>query len=494
MGVIYRAKDVNEAILYASSLKTHGTFDWFRGQLQNYRLKSSFTRLNEREQEGALEKAGRFEHWVKNTPGLDALAQSVDAFFAVAQHYGLPTNYVDFTTNPEIAGFFAVHNPRNRVLSGDSCIMCLNTAELREFWESMPPRYTPPEFIQLEVPNLWRLESQDGCFLFCPYGNFEAIYDLDRILFPSNGPTPTIPLTRIYPERKSALEILLDQFFMNERLIEGTKEMEQFPAFRDAPHVVIPKSAGWSSEFCQHAPPVLDSWMPDRIRQWLESEKELFSRVSTESAVTVELSPDFAPLQIRSVVKSAVLQALSRDPLLRAHLVRWEIRADASASRVSDITAALERLWDGVRILAYSGEQVADSIGQCVALWVAIGNKDANWVHVQEEAADACFAKSTRVEFGSEDGSYSKGFASRDLLLTAVRSDIERYLDPALASLVLGNLTGLLQAIQDPRRLFEFSSLADVFVRQLAPSQVLFRDDSVAIFYSPARVDCFGLP
>jgi hypothetical protein len=493
MGVIYRAKDLDDAIRYASSLKMNGSHDWFRGQLQNYPLRSSFTRLDKSEQEEALVKIGRFEQWAKNTPGLEGLAQNVDTLAAVAQHYGLPTNYIDFTVNPEVAGFFAVHNPKARVLSGDSCIMCLNTGDLEQFWRSLPPKYPPPEFIRLEVPNLWRLESQEGCFLFCPYANFEHIYDLDRIFFPCNGPPTAISVTKIYPERKSALEILLDQFFMNEQLIKGTKEIEQLPAFRAMAHVTIPIGDGWDPELCSSSPSILDSWMPVLIRPWVDHQREVFARVSAKLAISMEINFAASPSRVRSQVEIAMVEALARDPLLRNHLIEWHICSDLPESRIGDITSKLERLWDGIRIHPYSLDQIAHSIAQCVALWTAMGNKNANLVNLQEEAADETFGNSLRVEFGSEDGSYSKGFAGRDLLLGAVRKDIGKYLKPDLAPLFGGNITGLLQAVQDPKRLFEFPPLADVFARQLAPSQILFRDSSAAIFYSPARVDRFGL-
>ena len=494
MAIIYRANDVSDAIQYAASLRKGGSHNWFRGQLEDFPIRSSFTRLDEAERETALEKIARFEHWVKSTRGTEAIAHDVNSFAAVAQHYGLPTNYVDFTTNPEIAAFFAADNPNNRVVTRNSCIICLDTNDLKDFWNAMPPKYPAPEFIRVEVPNLWRLESQEGCFLFCPYGNFENIYDLDRIVFAYKGPLTSIPRTKIYPLRKSSLEILLDQFFMNERLIKGTREMHELPAFREMAHITVPAHGGWDPEFCEYPPTVLDSWTQGEIRQWLEPKRELFSRVSAEAVVSLTLRPGFTLLEIRSNVESAILSALSRDPLLRTRLVRWEVHSGASPEENSVIAKKLERLWDGIRILPYSAEQVTYGMAQCVALWAAARGKNTNWLHVQEQAAKACMADPVEVEFGPLDGSYSKGFASQSFLLRAVRPDVATYLRPSLAPIVVENMTGLLQAIQEPARLFDFSVLADLFVRQLAPSQVLFRDESVAIFYSPATIDRFGLP
>ena len=41
----HKARDLQDAIRLASALKDQGSDDWFRGQLQNWPLKSSFVRL-----------------------------------------------------------------------------------------------------------------------------------------------------------------------------------------------------------------------------------------------------------------------------------------------------------------------------------------------------------------------------------------------------------------------------------------------------------------
>jgi hypothetical protein len=91
------------------------------------------------------------------------------------------------------------------------------------------------------------------------------------------------------------------------------------------------------------------------------------------------------------------------------------------------------------------------------------------------------------------DGSYSRGYVSASSLLTCVRADITEYLRSEFRDEVLGNITGMLQAIQAPDRLFEFECLAQLFARRLVPGQVLTRMGS-AIFFSPARIISLGLP
>jgi hypothetical protein len=487
-------RDVREAVKLASDYKRAGEYDWFRGQLQDWPLKSSFARLAKPDQEQALDKVARFEHWVKTTTGLQSLASSVDAFAAVAQHYGLPTNYIDFTTNPEVAGFFAADNPNNRTLEKESCIICLNTSDLRDFWKDMPSEHPPPEFIQLDVANLWRLEAQEGCFLFCPYGDFEHVYDLDRILFPYTAPLAGIPRARIYPAEKSALEIALDQYFMNETMIAGTRMIESMSGFRNAHRVKSEDTGGRSPDLVRGPIPRHRSWDPGLLQGWIETATEKYSHVSAGPSVTITLNrkPDYS--RICGDIASQVNSHFERNKSIRTQSVAWNlIGAGQAASARPPLTASLNRLWDGLRVLPYRDEEVAFSIGQCVALWLARQAR-GSFDDAPERAAGMCFGDCVEIEFGAADGSYSRAFASGGALLKAVRDDIDSYLATQYADRLRGNIVDLLRAVQDPSRLFDYSRLAGVFVTQIVPFQALYRRSDLAVFYSPARLDRLSLP
>jgi hypothetical protein len=61
---------------------------------------------------------------------------------AIAQHYGLPTRFLDFTTNVFVALFFAVEEPvaRRRTTKGelqeqDSTVWCVEVANRRKVWQ-----------------------------------------------------------------------------------------------------------------------------------------------------------------------------------------------------------------------------------------------------------------------------------------------------------------------------------------------------------------------
>jgi hypothetical protein len=328
--------NVIEAVELAQKLKQDGDYDWFRGQIKSWPLKSSFLRLDQEKRAQALEKLRRFESWVRNTAGLESLTANTNSMVAVGQHYGLPTNFIDFTTSPEIAGFFASCGEQTEE-DQLSCILCLNTKDLMEFWKILPAKYPPPELIAIDVQNLWRLQAQHGTFLYCPYTNND----------------------KIFPKRKSQLEILLDQYFMNEQLIEGERNLpESIKKFT----MFIPSRAKYDPEvFIGNNPPSkLDSWSRINLQPWISAKHEIFFEAITETG--------------------------------------WEIVIDL--------------------------------------------NKDIN----------------------------------------SIRREVRNY------------ITGLLQVIWTPDRLFEFDRLSKLFAQEIVPVQVLMRSEASAIFFSPARLDSFGLP
>jgi hypothetical protein len=414
-------------------------------------------------------------------------------FFAVAQHYRLPTNYVDFTTSPEIAAFFAADNPNNRLLDRDCCIICLDTRDLIEFWKAMPPKNPPPELIEIEVNNLWRLEAQEGRFLFCQYDKIEYIYDFDRILFPYTGPLMSLPTERIYPKEKSSLEILLDQFFMTEELTEGTKLIESLVGFQSMHR--IKDTEGVDIEVLARNLSVHPSWERNALHSWLNEEREKYHDTVRDETCRIRVNEQL--MSDRYSLREQILSLLSKPGPLRQISIRWECMPEPPfiLPASDELTSALNHLWDGVRRLPYSNEQISYSISEAIALWY-YSSGGRGYAGTQGRfAAEECFGKDAlEFEFGAADGSYSRAFASAALLTRAIRSDIKDFLAPSWSDMLMNRQASLPQVIRKPQLLFDFSRLADVLIRQIVPFQIVFRRQKNAVFFSPARLDRFGLP
>ncbi len=495
---IHRVNDVNEAVALADDWKRQGTHDWFRGQISNWPLASTVVRLKPEMRDEALQKMGRFENWLGMTPGLEDLAGNTDATIGVAQHYGMPTPFVDFSTEPRVAGFFASYGQPTE--GKESCIICLNTADLKDFWRVMPAKYPPPEFLRLHVPNLWRLEAQFGTFLYCLYDKFEHIYDLDRIVFPYTGPVSKPSVEEIYPRRKSNLELLLDQFFMNETLLEGTHRAESIMKNIRTIHV---EATDYDPDLIVgDSVPMESSWDATKLKLWLTPTVEQFSTAVTDVTWQFEIEDNVDPAVIGQKIAEDVKRRLDETSGVRSKLVSWTFpeNKNRDSSRSGFLLQSLQWLWDSLRTLPYKNEDIAIGIGNCIALYLSRMRIASPRIDLWLDAADSCFGEAVEVEFGAADASYSRAYASHSELLKAVRKDIERFLAPAYRDSFIGNITGLLQAVKVPNRLFDFDRLARVFARQIAPSQVLVRfagdskRHSSAIFFSPARLHKFGLP
>jgi hypothetical protein len=231
---VLEAANVHEAVDIAHQLKDDGQFDWFRGQVCDWPPHSSFLRAGMTPDDDRMQKARRrvqlFVQWVRQTAELQYLLQpeGLNDLIAILQHYGIPTYYIDFTTDPGVAGFFAA-DAKTPPQERRSCIYCLNTEHLMETWNDAKKLKSRAEaeieLVTIDVRNLWRLQAQRGTFVYANY-NWEVDYPLDRILFPYTG-YPAYPTRAlIYPEHKSPLEQLLDQYFHLENATFTNEEMQ----------------------------------------------------------------------------------------------------------------------------------------------------------------------------------------------------------------------------------------------------------------------------
>ncbi|WP_375263375.1 FRG domain-containing protein [Palleronia sp.] len=202
----YDAPDLETAVALAADLKAEGHYLYFRGQRDaNWQVVSSFGRANEEFRVKAVTELDAFFSFVRNAPHLVPYLQSDDAVIATAQHHGLAlTNFIDFTRSPEVAGWFASDGASSE---GEGAIFLVDP-KAEEAFAALGGTLRS---IHLDVPNLWRLQAQKGLFLEAP-GSFDHLWPLDRIVFPHSNGSSGIPRRHIYPDRKSSLELALEQY------------------------------------------------------------------------------------------------------------------------------------------------------------------------------------------------------------------------------------------------------------------------------------------
>jgi hypothetical protein len=492
----YSVSTTGEAIALAERLRDEGTYQWFRGQTRDWPLRSSLQRRSGTQQESAVQWLIRFRGWLSHAKGLWPIAADSDQSTAVAQHYGIATDFVDFTVDPTIAAFFATHEPDKTAVDRPGVIICLNVDHLRKFWAERYEGFRSPDLVELSVPNLWRLESQRGAFLFCPYMDFEQFYPLDRILFPRSLPTRLPTLEQIYPSNKSALEILLDQFFMNRAISEWNEEAKS----------VIPHTIKLSEKPDRYDPDcfiagtldLLASWAPTSIQDWIAVPHERYDSTVRDEVlhVSVPRTPDLA--RTISDVRKAMRLVLEQRPELRQQAIRFAVDAPeySAPKAVEDLDRLLPRLWDGLRALPYTNDEIALACANCIAIrlgtlahLVSASDEPEPWE--EKPAIQLTLGANFLVEFGQDDGSYSRAYVRDETLRALVRPDLDDLVKPEFRSVFRDSLENLLLKVHAPERLLDFRGLAHLFATELVPIQLLMR--RTVIVFTPARLETFGL-
>ncbi|OYT85377.1 MAG: hypothetical protein CFE50_04930 [Pseudomonas sp. PGPPP4] len=493
----FEATNVEEAVSLAERLKKEGRYNWFRGQLRDWEPCSSLERklgssIDAKQHLDA--KLSRFLKWVEGQPPLAYLAQEqhVDSLFAVLQHYGFPTAYIDFTTEPSIAGFFASDTQTPPEEFGKSVIYCLNTEDLEAFYKSIPfPSEGEPfkaEPLTIKVNNLWRLQSQHGHFLFANHPWYR-LYDMDRIVFPWTGMPAFPPREQIYPNHKSPLEQLLDMYFFNERLFEGEAAIRNMTkGGKNLFHYFqIEKAETHESNSFKLPPKTSKLWDNQILKEWHTNPIEDFhSTVGRQITLPLRSGPA-APSAADQIIHS-IKSALNSQPALRHQAIDWNFTEIPKNVDHSLFKSSICDAWNGMRNLPYTNEDIAFSFS---ALIVLCGIPDCRSLngHMVDQAFRSWVSDAVHIEFGYPGASYSRAYCSGSKLFKALDPEwISNLKSPELAK----SITEAFHQTHDPRLMFDFTQLKSIFAREIIPSQLAMKRPLV--LYNPANLDVFGLP
>jgi len=489
----YRAPSLSAAVQIAQDFKRGGKYDWFRGQTHEWPLCPTLNRLDEEHRNRALIRLANFAYWLRQQPELGWLDECDVKKLAVAQHYGIPTNLLDFTTDPEVAGFFATHG------SGSSpppigYMLCLSPTDLLLFWETAFPDLLPLKITEVDVPDLWRLHAQRGVFLDCPYANLEDAYAVDRIVFPNVGGEQAKPVDHIYPNRKSRLELLLEEFFDTERQQAAFKMMRTVAKKNDI--VQCPSLEQLEGSTSAGNVPFHDSWRVSN--SWWKLPAENFLSVGSKRRLELRVDNASNAIIAGEAVADRVLTLLRSDPNLRHELVIWEPLLQTHYSQLPPaIQLSLTELWDGLRTYPYSDDDLAAAMGTCLTMQLqasteAIHGSASLTTSKWEQVCRQLFGEIIEVAFGGTAGGSCRCFVPVSELARAIRSDLMDVIPERHREYVARGLQSVLFLLPRPQRLFEFDRFAKFFCHYLAPMQVCQGFDPK--IYTPAGIKSFGLP
>lgn len=113
---------------------------------------------NDLERETKWKETVAFCEWLLNNSRLTSFNASEDILALIAQHYGFPTDLIDFTTDVLIAGYFATHG---EIVSGEiGVVYVLSVSRLDLLSRKMPTLVYAPVLPQMS--GVWRIENQKG--------------------------------------------------------------------------------------------------------------------------------------------------------------------------------------------------------------------------------------------------------------------------------------------------------------------------------------------
>jgi FRG domain. len=486
MAKFYRVKDLNEALNLAVKFKETGEYNLFRGQALNWHVKSSIARLSTEESEIGIEKLKRLYYYLQTYKPLEKYVSDIDWFYAVAQHYGLPTTYVDFTDNPEVAVYFATNSESNKV-DKESVIICLNEVDFnrlvndtKDFFENK--KIIPPYIIKPNVDNLWRLQAQNGCFIFVPISEIEQFYDFDRIVFPFTEPYTKIEKEHIYPEKKSELEILLDHYFSSEKRIEGQKRFKDFAAEVNMNQIEYSLS---DVDVYLKKKQIHSSWHSNEFENWIFKIEENWSNLNSVEEITINFSfKNNIDNQIALIIDELSLKFIEKQ-IKRNDVLDFNIISKPRLSNklAKQVNKSCTRIWDGTRNLPFLDKEIIEIIAKYICLEIYENKFDKIPSLTQE--------KLITLELTNEYGSITRCHASPSKILSSFRSDIREIL---IDELTLNISTEILLCLNNPKLLFDFDNLLSLFKDELIAYQVLYNseNENPVIFYTPTQITVLG--
>jgi FRG domain len=486
MAKTYKVKNLDEALLLAQKLKKKVKYDLFRGQAQNWRVTPTLSRISNKSYAQLKEKLERLYYFFSTHSSLKKFKTDIDWFYAVAQHYGIPTNYIDFTSDIEVAAYFAT-NSKSNIIGTDCSIICLNESDFKSFIDFTNVLYAkdkviPPYIARVDVDNLWRLQAQKGCFLFTPYNDIEYYYDFDKILFPFEKPFENLSKSEIYPDRKSELEILLDQYFNTEEKIKGEKRLHLFAKQLNIPITTLPPM---ESEKLLIQNKAHSSWKSKIFRQWIYQIKDEWQNPTQIIKAIIKISNNISNQDlIDNILKELnflfLTQSIKRTTALQFEIIS-KPRVNKKLQKI--INRSMTRIWDGTRNLPFTDLEIFEIIAKYVCLEL---KESKDKVETSQEGE-----KMILIEMNSDYGSRTRCYASPSNLVNAFRSDLSNVL---VNSFMPTDQAEIMLHINTANLLFDFKKLLQAFKKEVIAYQVFHNseNENPVIFYSPSQLNVLG--
>ncbi|MCW5728360.1 FRG domain-containing protein [Parvibaculum sp.] len=432
-----------------------GRADLFRGQTCDWpKLVPSIFRASDDDRTAAIEELEYFKEWASFVPQMAAYKGDSISITAIAQHYGIPTTFLDLTTSPEIALLFAKQSGGCSEFS-EAVIYCFLEAGLKVLPDGRLTR--------INVDNLWRLESQRGLFL--QYDD-ERLADALRsqaihIYFPTT-PLSAEEKTRLYPVRKSALEVIIDQWTYRRTLERVTD------SFTEVKYKVLTHRQTHPGVFRWRSVPELEASWIKQESAWIFPPVESVSIVD-DPAVIVLPQVDLSDPAVAQRIVADTIRGPIREHRATGKLVSFAVQLSKDRSAFSDSVATLiNRCWDGLRVLPYEAEEAVASIALTSIFLLA----RTEGIEGVDEWSKRMFGELLIIEVAPIGGHIEAGSVSRADLLKALSGEHVDKMTAYMRRKAADDPEFLMLYVVDHWMLFEFTAFKKLFVEQFIPSMM----------------------
>ncbi|MBT5653960.1 MAG: FRG domain-containing protein [Alphaproteobacteria bacterium] len=452
----FHASSADEALEICRQLVRNGQANLFRGQTQDWpKITPSLHRIIKEEQDKAIQELKMFEEWSGSVPGMAVYRHKKEAITAIAQHFQIPTSFLDMTTSPEIALLFAKSSSETDDHKFESVIYC--------FTEEMLKTLPGGKLIKIEVSNLWRLEAQKGLFL--QFLNEELSDILPKhtikVYFPSCKSTAHEQI-KLYPARKSPLECVIDQWIYR-RQIEHSMD-----AIPDSVTKTFVRRQTFSGIFRWRAIPELDGKWIDHETGWLVPPIESVSILSSPIEVSLPLvdlsTPQCAQKALAKIIEASIRQHLTEGQLIvfKAHL------SDSKSQLANSVSTLINRCWDGLRALPYDVKELTASLALTTAFLIARTEE----VSDIEEWPKHLWDEVMILETAPVGGHIEAGLVSKKDLSEAFSRQYFDRMTAYMRRKYNENPEILMQYVVDNWILFKFKAFKKLFVEQYIPTVI----------------------
>lgn len=464
----FEVADVDAAVALATLFRDAGRYTYFRGQAKaEWHVRSSFARQDPAGRKAAISAIVAFVAWVRRSPELVPYLVDDDQIIAAAQHHGVcATTFTDLTTDPTVAGWFATDGGK----AGEvGAVYLVDPDRLQPIFDSISSGGLVLRFVEVDVPNLWRLQAQSGLFLEST-ADLDQIWPLDRIVFRQNGTPGRIERGQIYPEQRSHLEQMIDQH----RLLRQREDAMDALLAGGGIHAIdigeAPDTAGATFG------------APVRPEVWATGPDERWGAVDADSPAA-----RWTPSRLREAAGD--LKALVDR---RRRATRLLTVDDAEPSVAGRLQAFLDCVWEGMRPYPYDASAIARAISSVTRLEVHFRDFNLGAGLGTMPVAKRVLVDPVEVEFGLHGGGASRACVSGARLLGALSEPARYHLgltDDATGATVLSRLApywGRTLACFDQDRLQE------LFIDEIVPWQVVSKRAPIA--FSSFHITTLGLP